>query len=246
MSSRVVVITGAGAGIGRALAKGFASDGFTVVGLGRTPESLNETGAGCAPGRFLPIVADVSEHAVVDRAIQSVLTSHGPIDALVCNAAVYPRVHFLDQPAEDWERALLINVCGVANCCRSVLPGMLERNHGRIVVVGSFADLNPIPASSAYAASKGAIHALVRALSSEIDRTYYPDVLINEFNPGVTQTSMSSYGDPPEAACPRVKKLVDFPSGGPTGRLFVQDREVVLNESLKRRLLRMVGLGRRR
>jgi NAD(P)-dependent dehydrogenase (short-subunit alcohol dehydrogenase family) len=166
---------------------------------------------------------------------------------MICNAAVYPRDYFLDQPAEDWTRTIVVNVAGVANCCRAVLPEMLARNAGRIVVMGSLADMNPIAASSAYSASKGALHALVRAIASEIDPRRFPNVLINEFNPGATRTAMSEAGEDPAVLYPRVRRLVDFPAGGPTGRMFVRDREFRPNESLKGKIGRVVlgRLGRR-
>ena len=240
-----VVITGAGTGIGRALAIGFTSDGCRVIGFGRTAATLEETQRLCSKELFSYKVADVSDDAAASAALAQVAAETGPIGVLICNAAVYPRVYFLDAPAADWAQALGINVCGVANCCHAVLPAMLARNAGRIVVFGSLADYNPIPASSVYSASKGALHALVRALASEIDRSRYPNVLINEFNPGATRTGMSDFGHDPALVYPWVKRLVDFPAGGPTGRMFICDREVFLNEGvkakIKRRLLRALG-----
>jgi NAD(P)-dependent dehydrogenase (short-subunit alcohol dehydrogenase family) len=220
---------------------GFAKRGDRVVGLGRTAQTLEQTLALCAPDKFSFKVVDVTDSAAVEAAIGGM----NPVDAIICNAATYPRAYFLDQPADEWSRTILINVCGVANCCRAVLPRMLERNHGRIVIIGSLADLNPIPSASAYSVSKGALHALTRAISAEIDRQRYPDVLINEFNPSATRTAMSDGGDDPSATFPRIARLVDFPAGGPTGRSFMRDTEVRLNETpkgmVKRLLLRLLG-----
>jgi NAD(P)-dependent dehydrogenase (short-subunit alcohol dehydrogenase family) len=242
---RTVVVTGAGTGIGRALCVGFTHDGYVVVGLGRTGSTLEETKKACKKELFSYLTIDVSDSTAVTAALTRIAKEIGSVDVLVCNAAVYPRAYFLDQPADEWTRALLINICGVANCCRAVLPTMLERNAGRIVIVGSFADISPLPGTSVYSASKGALHPLARALSVEIDRRRYPNVLINEFNPGATRTAMSEGGHEPAMVYPWLKSIVDLPSGGPTGRIFLCDKELQPSEGrkakLKRYLFRRLG-----
>jgi NAD(P)-dependent dehydrogenase (short-subunit alcohol dehydrogenase family) len=238
---KTVVVTGAGAGIGRALAVGFAGDGCRVVGIGRTRAALEETGALCQ-GQFSYLLADVADAEAVANAMERV-AADGAIDALICNAAVYPREFFLHQPAVDWTSTLLTNVCGVANCCRAVLPAMLDRNAGRIVVIGSLADLSPLPGASAYSASKAALHSLVRALACEIDRRRYPNVLINEFNPPATRTAMCDIGASPSSLYRRVKQLVEFPAGGPTGRMYLRYREYRPNEGARAKLKRIFMSG---
>ena len=242
---RTVVVTGAGTGIGRALCVGFTSDDYVVVGLGRTARTLEETKKACKNDLFSYMAVDVSDNTAVTAALAQISAEVGPIGVLVCSAAVHPRAYFLDQPADEWTRALIINVGGVANCCRAVLPAMLERNAGRIVIVGSFADISPLPGTSAYSASKGALHPLTRVLSAEIDRRRYPNVLINEFNPGATRTGMSENGHEPAAVYPWLKSIVELPSGGPTGRIFLCDREFQPNEGkrakIKRYLARRIG-----
>jgi NAD(P)-dependent dehydrogenase (short-subunit alcohol dehydrogenase family) len=238
---RTVVITGAGGGIGRAMAIGFTAGGASVVGLGRTDGPLAETAALCGGGAFEAKVADVSDASATQAAIAEVLSERGAVDILICNAAVYPRAFFVDQSAEEWNRTLMINVCGVANCCRAVLPSMLERGRGRIVVIGSLADMNPVPASSAYSASKAALHCLVKALAAEIDPKRFPDVLVNEFNPSATRTSMSEQGDDPALVFARVKGLADLPAGGPSGRMFFRDKELRPPESLRSKVRRTLS-----
>jgi NAD(P)-dependent dehydrogenase (short-subunit alcohol dehydrogenase family) len=235
-----IVITGAGSGIGRALAAGFAADAVRVVGLGRTAASLEETKSLCPPGVFSYRICDVSDERAVQEAFGHAAQDVGPVQALVCNAAIYPRTYFLDQTAEDWTRALMINVVGVANCCRQVLPGMLERNKGRIVILGSLADRGPIPGASAYSASKGALHVLAAGLAAEIDPRRFPDVLINELMPGAVRTSMSPQGHDPSEVYVWAKRLTDLPAGGPTGRMFNRDREIRPNDSCKARLIHAV------
>lgn len=238
-----VVVTGAGTGIGRALALGFASDGYFVTGLGRTISTLQETQKLCENSNFSFKSLDVADSNMVEVVFSKIELEMGPIDVLINNAAVYPREYFMDQPAGEWTQAILINICGVANCCRAVLPQMLGRNAGRIINIGSLADINPIPASSAYSVSKGGLHALTRALSAEIDRDRYPNVLINELNPGANKTQMSVSGQDPAAVYPWTKRLVDLPPGGATGRMFLRDREIRPGEGIRARIKRVLHLG---
>jgi len=231
-----VVITGAGSGIGQALSLGFASDGYRVVGLGRTNSSLQDTQERSQSPNFSFKVVDVANDEIVNRVFSDIASEIGTVDVLINNAAVYPRDYFLDQSAKEWTQAILINICGVANCCRAVLPQMLERNAGRIINIGSLADINPIPASSAYSVSKAGLHSLTRALSAEIDRGRYPNVLINELNPGANKTRMSASGQEPANVYPFAKQLVDLPAGGPTGRMFLDGREILPGDGLKARI----------
>jgi NAD(P)-dependent dehydrogenase (short-subunit alcohol dehydrogenase family) len=239
-SAKTVVVTGAGSGIGQALAIGFAADGYTVVGVGRTAATLEATGRLCAPNSYTYRLVDVADAAAVQRVFAAIEAEVAPIDALINNSAVYPRLHFLDQSAEDWTNTILINICGVANCCRAVLPGMLERNLGRIVNIGSLADMYPIPGACDYSVSKGGLHALTKALAVEISPERYPNVLVNEMFPGATRTQMSDYGNEVSAIYPWVKRLVELPSGGATGRMFQGFKEIRLNESLKGKIKRIL------
>jgi NAD(P)-dependent dehydrogenase (short-subunit alcohol dehydrogenase family) len=238
---RVAVVTGGGSGIGRAIAHGLAAAGYRVAILGRRTESLTET-ARVQPG-ITPFSLDVADASRCAAVLADVETQLGPVDILVANAAIYPRVHFLDQSPTSFEETMQINVHGVANAVRAVLPGMLARNAGRVIVMGSLADQNPLPGACAYSVSKGALHPLVRGIAMEIDRQRYPNVLVNELNPGATRTAMSASGHPPEAVYPLVQALIDQPSGGAHGRMFVQDHEVRPNEGPRRMLLRRLHLS---
>jgi NAD(P)-dependent dehydrogenase (short-subunit alcohol dehydrogenase family) len=242
--ARRIVITGAGNGLGRALAIGFSNDGYAVFGAARGKDGLAQTEALCPPGQFVAQSLDVSQDDAVAGWIAGIEGEHGPIDALVCAAAIYPRAHFLDQPAAQWDEVMRINIGGVANACRAVLPGMLARYHGRIIVIGSLADMRPIPAASAYSVSKGALHALTKAIASEIDRSYFPDVLIGEYLPPATLTGMNDFGVAPEYHYPFVKALVDGDgltrSGGsflPQGEMFLDPSPKSVLRNLKRRFL---------
>jgi L-xylulose reductase len=232
------LITGAGAGLGRALVREAASRGDTVVGFGRDSTTLSETAGAVASARFYAERVDVSDFPAVDAAVRRIIDRHGRVDALFCNAAVYPRVSLLDHDPAEWMNVLAINVGGVMASIRAVLPGMMAEAKGRIVVVGSFADIAPIPNSSAYSASKGALHALVKAVIAEMAGDF-PDILVNEWVPGALRTKMGTpEGHDPADAARWGIDLLDLPPGGPSGRLFDRDRLVEPHQSLKRRLVR--------
>jgi NAD(P)-dependent dehydrogenase (short-subunit alcohol dehydrogenase family) len=236
--SRHVVITGASGGIGQALARQFAADGHRVSAMGRNADVLGAL-ADTAPG-IKPITLDVADGAACTAAFAAAEVANGPIEHLIAAAAVYPKAYFLDQTPEHLEEVLRINVVGVANAVRAALPGMLARNYGRVVVIGSLADMNPLPGSLAYSVSKGALHTLVRGIAGEIDRDRYPDVLVNEFSPGATRTAMSDHGHDPEAIYPMLLPLLTCGREGPHGRFFQEWREIRLGESWKRALKRIV------
>lgn len=236
---KVMAITGGGSGIGRVMAQAFAEDGWEVVIIGRRRATLEETAAD--QDRIHIFEGDIADpDNITDTFARVQAEGPGPVDVLVANAAVYPKGHFLDQPAEEFNRTLRINVEGVANSVRAVLPGMLARRYGRIVVVGSLADMNPLPGSLAYSVSKGALHSMVKGIAGEISPDHYPDVLINEMTPGATRTAMAADGQPPEAVVPYVRKLIALPSGGPSGRFFNRDQELRLGESWKGAIKRIL------
>lgn len=236
---RTVAITGGGSGIGQAIARGLADGGLTVIVLGRRRAPLEDT-ATTHPDRIHCRTLDVADWTACQQVFGQIATEIAPVDALIAASAVYPKGHFLDQDPAAFDASMTINVSGVANSIRAVLPGMLERQFGRIVVLGSQADNNPAPGSLAYSVSKGALHALVKGIAGEISPDHYPDVLINELNPGATRTAMSDGGHPPEAVVPHARALLDLPSGGPSGGFWLNGKRIWLGEGWKRGLMRAV------
>ena len=239
-AGRTIVITGAGAGVGRGLAVGFCADGADVVGIGRTERDLEETAARCG-GRMHFVVGDVSKESDVDRLFEEATRRHAKVDVLVNNAAVYPKKTFLESPHAEWVAAFEINVFGTALCCRKVLPGMLERGHGRIINMGSFAWKGPIPSASAYSASKAAVSVFTKSLAAEIDRARHPDVLVNELLAGQFKTRMSDVGEHPDAAYPHARTVASLPAGGPHGEIFLHGEVFVEQAGLRARLRRLVS-----
>lgn len=236
--SRHVVITGATGGIGEQLCRQFAANGYDVSAMARDAGKLDSLFG--QDSAIAPYVLDVADDAACNEAMADAARTSGPVDVLIANAAIYPKGFFLDQPASEFAQALRINVEGVANCIRPVLPSMLERNLGRIIVMGSLSDIGSPPGSYAYSVSKGALHPLVRTIAREIDRTRYPNVLVNEFSPGPTKTRMSDTGHDPADIYSMLIGLVECGPGGPHGQFFQEGRLVRIGESWKAALKRLV------
>lgn len=244
-SGKVVVITGAGSGIGRGFAVGFARDGAQVVGISRTSADLAHTAELCGPGKMHWVAGSVAREDDVDRLFSEAMKRHGRVDILVNNAALYPKVRFLESTHREWAEVIETNVLGMALCCRKALPGMLERGYGRILNIGTFAWRGPIATASAYSTSKAAVPVLTKSLAAEIDRARYPDVLVNELLPGVFRTRMSERGEDPMAAYAHARVVASLPSGGPTGATFVRSElhvePVGIRGKARRILSRLTG-----
>ncbi len=234
--NKTVVLTGAGSGLGRELAKGFVKEGAVVIGFGRREKPLKETASQIDNNNFHWRIVDVSRAADVNSAIQSIQKKFGKIDVLINNAAVYQKVNFLEQSSEEWMKTIEINVGGVANCCHAVLPIMIEQKHGRIINVGSFADKAPIPKSSAYSASKGAVRALTKAIASDLGGIF-PDIILVEWIPGHLNTQMSDFtGIDPKTCVDWAIDLINLPENDPSPRIFIGNEEWFPAKGMKEKL----------
>ncbi len=219
VEGKIVVITGAGSGVGRGLAAGFCREGARVVGLGRTEADLAETADRFGEGRMRFVVGAVRQPEDVERLFADAESAHGRVDVLVNNAALYPKERFVEHDMERFAQALQVNVLGVGLTCRRALPGMLERGHGRIVNVGSYAFKDPIPTAAIYSATKGAVDVLTKALAVEVT---HPDVRIYQWMPGVCRTRLTpDLGDDPMTDYAGCRVVATLPAGGPHGRTFL-------------------------
>ncbi len=238
LTNKVVMITGAGSGLGRELAKAFCDQGATVLGVGRNVEALKETGSQRSEGEFVPVVADVSDFTQVKNAVETLLAVHKRIDILFNNAAVYPKANFLHEDAADFASALAINMGGVANCCKAVLPAMIAQNFGRIYNLGSWAHLGPIADSAVYSATKGGVHSLTKGIAVDVDNAYpEADIEIHEWIPGHLNTQMSDYtGMEPALAASWAVEMASRPHASKKNSIFEQGWEWQPPRSLKQKI----------
>jgi NAD(P)-dependent dehydrogenase (short-subunit alcohol dehydrogenase family) len=209
LSGQVALVTGGGRGIGRNVALELAAAGATVAVAARSADEIRQT-ADEVGG--LAIECDVSDRAAVERMVAQVESEYGRLDLLVANAGTSVDEHAsaweLD-PA-DWWHVFEVNTLGVYLCCRAVIPGMLARGGGRIVNVASGAAYLPGSASTAYSASKAAVHRFSETLARQLEPHGIP---VFSISPGLVRTRMTGdFGDdapwtPPELAPRLVRAL---------------------------------------
>lgn len=174
-SERVALVTGGASGIGAATAARLEAGGARVAVFDRQP----------AEGR-LSITGDMTSSADINEAVVRVEAEVGPIDILVNSAGIPGEsLRTVDVPDEEWERVLAVNANGAFFACRAVLPGMVERGYGRIVLVASIAGKEGNPMAGAYSASKAAVIAMTKAIGKDVAGT---GVLVNCIAPAVIET----------------------------------------------------------
>lgn len=237
----VAVVTGAGSGLGRALAIELCARGQQVVGLGRRAEALAET-ATLAGEQFTAIATDIANPDAVRAAFENM---PAPVTCLINNAGVYPHRDFLDETAESFMQTVDINLGGMVACTRAALEDMGKTGVGRIVNVSSFADLSPMPCSAAYSVSKGACTTFSRALVADIgDRL--PGIVISTWMPGMLRTDMGVPGglEPAVAAKWGATLAMDM-RRDLNGTLWEMDREMLPARGIKGRIKDTLLLRRR-
>lgn len=168
-ADQVVLVTGAGTGIGRAIAEGFVQEGARVVLVGRRMEKLEKAGAGLPPGQVLVLGGDVGEREAVRELVAKVEASLGPVHILVNNAGTNTNPRSMAQVSpEDWDLTLATNLTGAFNCARAVLPAMRQRRGGVIINISSIAGLRASKlAGAAYSAAKHGVMALTHVINEE-------------------------------------------------------------------------------
>ena len=241
----IAVVTGAGGGLGRALAVELAGRGVPVAGIARRPENLEETAALIPGGGFTGHIADVANSDSVRAAFEAIAAGGQRTAILINNAAVYPRCDFLTEGVPWLMQTVDINLGGMVNCSYYALQQMTATGAGRIINVTTFADLGPLPGSSAYSVSKGAGKIFTRALVADLhDR--FPDIVVSDWIPGELATQMGKPdGIPPEVAAKWGADLALWHDRSLTGTLFDRNIEFLPPVSLKGRLKNLLLLKKR-
>jgi NAD(P)-dependent dehydrogenase (short-subunit alcohol dehydrogenase family) len=185
-AGRIAVVTGSSSGIGRGIARRLQQEGAWVSAFDITeprPDERTEPSPAGRPISYFRV--DVSQEDVVEAAFDAVVARDGPLDYLVCCAAVFPACPFLELTTQVWQRTLDVNLTGSFMCCRAALRSMRPRGSGRIVLFASNLARRGGARSAAYATSKGGILGLARSLAIEVADE---GIRVNTLSPGVTDT----------------------------------------------------------
>jgi 3-oxoacyl-[acyl-carrier protein] reductase len=233
LANRVAVVTGAGRGIGRAIAAGYAAAGAHVVVASRTPSDLASlveqiTADG---GRASAVPTDVTSAAAVERLFATTDTLGG-LDIAVCNAGGMPtRGPVADSDPDGWRATLDQNFFASYLCARAAIPRLRARGGGKIILVGSGVGHHGTPEYAAYACAKAAQWMLTRVLSQELQGDA---ISVNELIPGPVATTIgtgtlragsdapfpSEWAKTPDDVVPLALLLATFPDHGPSAQSF--------------------------
>ncbi|WP_391559653.1 3-ketoacyl-ACP reductase [Robertmurraya sp.] len=190
LNGKTAIVTGAGRGIGRATAIALAKEGVHLGLIGLNMSNLEKVAAELAQFdvRVSAATADVTDLESVTHAVEHIKSDLGPIDILINNAGVAKFGGFLDLTPEEWEKIIQVNLMGVYNVTRAVLPGMIERKSGDIINISSSAGQKGAPVTSAYSASKFAVLGLTESLMLEVRKH---NVRVTALTPSTVVTDLA-------------------------------------------------------
>jgi NAD(P)-dependent dehydrogenase (short-subunit alcohol dehydrogenase family) len=188
LEGKTALITGASRNIGRAIALAFAGEGAALLLNTRAnADELAAVAGECAKlgARAVPVLADVADPAAVSAMVERGRAELGPIDVLVCNAAIRPHRPFVDTTPDEWQRVFAVNLHSAFYLARAVVPDMIARGHGSIIAIGGQSSITGRPNTAAVTAAKTGLLGLVRALAAELGPS---GVRVNMVVPGTIDT----------------------------------------------------------
>ena len=200
LAGQVALVTGAGRGIGRAVAAAFAREGALVVLAARSTRELAsvQRDIEAAGGRALAVPTDVRQEPAVAALVSRALAESGRIDCLVTAAGLAAFGPVADAKTEDWDQLMAVNLRGAFLCCRAVLPAMTAQGRGTIINIGSVVTSRTLPGSGAYTAAKYGLLGFSRVLAEEM-RTQ--GVRVGVLSAGATDTPLwDAVPQPPDRA----------------------------------------------
>lgn len=233
LKGKVVLITGASKGIGKALSIGFAGEGASVSCAARTKELLDATVDAMRQkgGNALAVAADVTKESEVRKMLQRTVEHFGKLDILVLNAGDNFDSNFVEESdAENWRKTIELNLIGAYCCAKAAIPYLKKSGAGKIITIGSGLGHRGMEKRSAYACSKAGLWMLTRVLAQELRQD---NISVNELIPGPVDTGGISetfrkhakekhneWLKKPEDIVPLALFLASQPDVGPTAQSF--------------------------
>ncbi len=223
LQGQVGIVTGAGRGIGRAVAERLAAEGMSVALLARSADQLDEARRACqaAGGHALAVVVDMADAPAVHAAVGAAEAELGAPDLLVSNAGVAgPEGPLWETGHDAWWRTVQVNLGGALAGAAAVLPGMVRRNRGRLVQMISMVAARDYPSYGSYAVSKAGVLRLGGVLAASLSGT---GVVVLDVGPGLVRTAMTGempiWADTPDDAWTPVERVAALVSAIAHGRL---------------------------
>jgi 3-oxoacyl-[acyl-carrier protein] reductase len=233
LQGKVAVITGAGRGIGRAIAVGYANAGCTVCCSARTGNEIEDTIAIIhgLNGKAVSKIADVKDYGAVESMFGFVQEIFGGIDYVVVNAGISMNASVEDGSPDQWHQVLQTNLIGAYHTARAAIPHLRMRGGGKIIFIGSGLGHRGVPDTSAYACSKAGVWSLTRILAQEL---MTDGIAVNELVPGPVLTRINNQNEEelraqlgqsewvksPDDVVPLALFLATQPQHGPTAQSF--------------------------
>ena len=217
LKDKVILITGAGSGLGRALALAAGEARAKVICAGRRKDRLQKTAEEVtkAGGVGTMVEMDVTDPLSVEKGLKQAEKA-GPVEILINNAGIITGLKAVQElPIEEWDKIMATNVRGPYLLIRAILPGMIRRSFGRIVNIS--APIKHLPKASAYCASKCALDSLTKAVSYELKGL---DILVNAVEPPFLDTEMHKGGKKPEEVVGQILELAALEPGATGGRII--------------------------
>jgi NAD(P)-dependent dehydrogenase (short-subunit alcohol dehydrogenase family) len=191
LSGRVIIVTGAGQGIGKFYARGLAAEGATLVLCDLKDPAATAAEITAAGGTVLSRAADITDAAAVAALVAAADDRFGGVHGLVNNAALFTALDmkpFTEITSAEWDRVMAVNTRGTFECTKAVVPIMKRQDYGKIVNVSSGTFFNGVPGMMHYVASKGAIVAMTRVMARELGAS---NICVNAIAPGFTESEMA-------------------------------------------------------
>lgn len=194
LKGKTALITGAGRGIGRATAIALAKEGVHVGMIGLNMDNLEKVTAELTEYGVTvsAAVADVADLNSVQHAVEHIKSDLGPVDILINNAGIAKFGGFLELTPDEWEKIIRVNLMGVYNVTRAVLPGMIDKKSGDIINISSSAGQKGAPVTSAYSASKFAVLGLTESLMLEVRKH---NIRVTALTPSTVSTDLAFEND---------------------------------------------------